>query len=76
MAKPGETGIKRIISAFHNSIKGFKGCWENEAAFRQEVMGCIILVPLGLYLGDSGVEKALLVGVCFLVLIVESGPFV
>jgi len=33
MAKPGETGIKRIISAFHNSIKGFKGGWKNEAAF-------------------------------------------
>ncbi len=71
MAKPGETGITRIISAFHNSIKGFKGCWKNEAAFRQEVMGCIVLVPLGLYLGDGGVEKALLVSVCFLVLIVE-----
>jgi diacylglycerol kinase (ATP) len=71
MAEPGETGIKRIISAFHNSIKGFKGCWKNEAAFRQEAMGCIVLVPLGLYLGDGSVEKALLVSVCFLVLIVE-----
>ncbi|MDG2176052.1 MAG: diacylglycerol kinase [Gammaproteobacteria bacterium] len=71
MAKPGETGIKRIISAFQNSIKGFKGGWKNEAAFRQEVIGCIVLVPLGFYLGEGGVEKALLVGVCFLVLIIE-----
>jgi diacylglycerol kinase (ATP) len=31
----------------------------------------LILVPLGLYLGNDGVEKSLLVGVCFLVLIVE-----
>lgn len=71
MAKPGETGIKRIISAFFNSLRGFSDCWAMEAAFRQEVMLCVILVPLGFYLGNGGVEKALLVGVCLLVLIVE-----
>lgn len=71
MAKPGETGIKRIVSATVNSWKGLKGCWNNEAAFRQEVAGCVILVPLGLWLGDGGVEKALLASVCLLVLIVE-----
>ena len=71
MAKPGETGIKRVISAFYNSLRGFRDCWNNEAAFRQEVAGCIILVPLGLWLGDGGVEKSLLVGVCLIVLIVE-----
>lgn len=71
MAKPGETGITRIVSAFHNSLRGFRDCWRHEAAFRQEVGGCIVLVPLGLWLGDGGVEKSLLVGVCLLVLIVE-----
>lgn len=71
MAKPGETGITRIVSAYHNSMKGFKACWKNEAAFRQEVLLCVFLVPLGFYLGNGGVEKALLVGVCFLVLVVE-----
>ena len=71
MAKPGETGIKRIISATSNSLKGFKAGWQHEAAFRQELSLCIILVPLALYLGETGVEKSLLVGVCLLVLIVE-----
>jgi diacylglycerol kinase (ATP) len=71
MAKPGETGLTRIISASYNSFKGLSACWRNEAAFRQEVLLCLILVPLGLYLGNDGVEKSLLVGVCFLVLIVE-----
>jgi len=71
MAKPGETGLQRVISAFFTSLKGLKGCWKNEAAFRQEVMLSIILVPLGLYLGNGGLEKALLVSVLFLVLIVE-----
>ncbi len=71
MAKPGETGLRRVISATRNSFKGLSACWSNEAAFRQEVVLCLILVPLGLYLGNGGVEKALLVSVCFLVLIVE-----
>ena len=71
MAKPGETGIKRIVSAFFNSLRGFRDCWKMEAAFRQETLLCVVLVPLGLYLGVGGVEKALLVGVCLLVLIVE-----
>lgn len=71
MAKPGETGFKRVVSAFYNSLKGLKGCWQNEAAFRQEVMLSVVLIPLGLYLGEGGVEKSLLVIVVFLVLIVE-----
>jgi len=71
MAKPGETGFIRVVSAFYNSLRGFSGCWKNEAAFRQEVLCCVILVPLGLWLGNGGVEKSLLVGVCLLVLIVE-----
>tara|TARA_R110000772_G_scaffold26516_8_gene68350 strand:- start:1001 stop:1363 length:363 start_codon:yes stop_codon:yes gene_type:complete len=71
MVKPGETGIKRIISAFGYSMQGLKSCWKMEAAFRQEVMASIVLIPLGLYLGDGGVEKALLVGTCFIVMIIE-----
>ena len=71
MAKPGQTGIRRIISAFFNSLRGFRDTWKLESAFRQEVMLCVVLVPLGFYLGEGGVEKALLIGVCFLVLIVE-----
>jgi diacylglycerol kinase (ATP) len=71
MAKPGETGFKRIISACIYSWRGLKACWQNEAAFRQEVICSIILIPLGLYLGESAAEKVLLAGVCFLVMIVE-----
>ena len=71
MAKPGETGITRIISATNNSLRGMRNCWKTEAAFRQEFILCVILVPLGLYLGNGGLEKAMLVSVCFLVLIVE-----
>ena len=45
----------------------------NEAAFRQEVILLIFLAPLGIWFGETGVERALLVGVLFLVIIVELG---
>ncbi len=71
MSKPGETGIKRIISAFFYSKQGLIACWKMEAAFRQELISCIFLIPLALYLGEGGIEKAILISVCLLVLIVE-----
>jgi diacylglycerol kinase (ATP) len=71
MAKPGERGIKRVVSALGYSMQGLRSCWRNEAAFRQEIAASVLLLPLGLYLGVDGVEKALLVGVLLLVLIVE-----
>ena len=52
-------------------MKGFRSTYKNEEAFRQEVLLLIILAPLGLWLGDNGVEKALLVGPLLIVLIVE-----
>ncbi len=71
MAKPGELGIKRIISASGYSLKGLASCWQMEAAFRQEVTAAVILIPLALYLGNGALEKALLFATCMLVLIVE-----
>ena len=71
MAKPGETGFRRIVSATGYSIQGLKACWRLEAAFRQEVLAAIVLVPLALYFGQGGMEKAVLVGVIVLVFIVE-----
>ena len=66
-----KTGIRRLINAFGYSVDGFKAAFQNEDAFRQELFLATILVPLGLYLGKTGVEKALLVAVVLLVLIVE-----
>lgn len=71
MSKPGETGIKRIISAFYYSKNGIRSCWEIEAAFRQEIIACIFLVPLAIFLGKDGLEIAFLISTCLLVLVVE-----
>lgn len=69
--KPGATGLKRVIDAAGYSMLGFQAAWRYEAAFRQEVMLAWILIPLGLWLGQNGVERALLIGSVLLVLVVE-----
>ena len=69
--KPGETGLRRIISAAKYSYKGLQFAWKHEAAFRQELVLGLVMFPLGFWLGDSAAEKALLIGVCFITLIVE-----
>lgn len=71
MAYSGNTGIKRIIKAAGYSWHGLKEAYRHESAFRQELALCVVLIPLGLWLGGTGVERALLVGSLLLVLIVE-----
>src|SRR5258706_11944810 len=67
----GKTGIARLIAATRNSLAGFVEAARHEDAFRQELLGAAVFVPLGLWLGASGVERALPVGAVLLVLIVE-----
>lgn len=70
MAKRNQ-GLMRIVYAAGYSWKGLCATWKYEAAFRQELILFIILAPLGYWLGESGAEKALLIGSLILVLIVE-----
>jgi diacylglycerol kinase (ATP) len=71
MSAQGPKGLERIIKATFNSFSGLKLTFNNEAAFRQELFLAVILFPIGLYLGETGLEKALLTVVLFIVLIVE-----
>jgi diacylglycerol kinase (ATP) len=71
MGKPGNTGFRRIVNAAFFSMAGLRAAWRDEAAFRQEVLLCVVLVPAGVWLGQTAVERALLIGSCLLVLIVE-----
>jgi len=67
----GATGLRRIASAARNSLAGLAEAIRCEDAFRQELLLAAILVPLGLWLGATGVERALLIGVVLFVLVVE-----
>jgi len=71
MASQGTRGLSRLLKASKFSCQGFKAAFVNEAAFRQEVFLAIILIPLGFFLGSNGLERALLVSVVLLVLIIE-----
>ncbi|EGV51421.1 diacylglycerol kinase [Candidatus Endoriftia persephone] len=72
MAKPeNNRGLRRLINATRWSMQGFASAYRHEAAFRQEVWLLAPLLPVGLWLGDSGVEKALLAGSLLIVLLVE-----
>ena len=71
MSKPANTGIRRIIRAMGFSSQGLAAAWKHEAAFRQEIVLLVILVPTALWLGETVLLQALLIGVCLLVLIVE-----
>lgn len=71
MQSPKSAGTDRIWRAFGASYRGFWGAFAREAAFRQELAVAVLVVPLGLWLGDTGVERALLVAPMLLVLIVE-----
>jgi diacylglycerol kinase (ATP) len=65
------TGLRRIRNALFYSVAGFRAAWCHEAAFRQEAMLSILLLPAAWWLAPTPLELALLVGSCLLVLIVE-----
>lgn len=71
MGKPGNTGLRRIVNATFFSLAGLRAAWRHESAFRQEVALCVVLIPAGVWLGQTAVERSLLIGSCLLVLIVE-----
>ncbi len=71
MANNNVKGWGRMVNAFRFSMSGFRACFQFEEAFRQEIFLAILLLPLALWLGETPVERALLVGSMLLVPIVE-----
>ena len=64
-------GIKRLIKAFWYSMSGLKSAWQNEEAFRTEVIIMVFMVPAALWLGTTIMQRVLLIGTFFMVLITE-----
>lgn len=65
------SGVLRALRAAKYSWDGFLAAWRYESAFRQEIVLFVILLPLALWVGETGVERALLSGSMFLVLVIE-----
>ena len=71
MGKTGVTGIKRILNAGGYSWKGICSAYKHEAAFRQELWMAAALIPAGIYLGATFLDKAILVCSVLFILVVE-----
>jgi len=70
-ASDGLSGFARLMRATRVGFTALAWAFRNEEAFRLEVSGLVVLLPLGLWLGHSGPERALLAGALLQVLIVE-----
>ena len=64
-------GPGRVLKAGQWSFQGLKAAWLHESSFRLEVCLAVVMAPLGLWLGDTAVERILLVGALLLVLAAE-----
>lgn len=64
-------GVQRLLKAFTYSAAGLRACWDNEAAFRQEAIFAVFMVPGAFWLGTTAVQRILLVSSVLFVLVVE-----
>ena len=67
----GKQGLTRLINALGYSRDGLCAAWKHEAAFREEVLLAAIAIPMAIYFGKTGIERALLIGSILLILVVE-----
>jgi diacylglycerol kinase (ATP) len=67
----GKTGLRRLFNAVGYTWDGLRAAFKHEDAFRQEVFLALLLIPLALYLGETGVERALMIAAVLGVLMVE-----
>ena len=71
MTEKKDTLPRHIIKAFEYTFAGLRAAWKNELAFRTEAIVIAIMLPVGIWLGRSAVEWALLIASCLLILITE-----
>lgn len=64
----GPVGVYRAAKW---SMKGLKAAWLNESSFRLEVVLTVVLCPIAIYIGDTVIEIALMIGSLLLVLSAE-----
>lgn len=67
----GKVGLMRIWCALTYSLAGLRAAIQHEAAFRQELILAIVLIPIALFSHTSTIEKIIMIASIMLVLIVE-----
>ena len=61
----------RAWKAFVWSMQGLRATWQVESSFRLEVYLFVVLAPVAFWLGETAVERILLIGSMLLVLSIE-----
>jgi len=69
--KPHPKGLIRLLDAFFFSMKGYKAAIKYEESFRIELGFGVILFPLAIWLGDSAIERIILMLPLIMVLVTE-----
>lgn len=68
---PSEFDILRLLRATRYALAGLRDAFRSQVAVRQEALIILVMSPVALWLGENGVERALLIGALFLILITE-----
>ena len=63
--------VVRVFRALQYSEKGIRSAWRDEAAFRQELVLFLLLLPLTLWLGLPALDTVVLLALMGLVLVAE-----
>jgi diacylglycerol kinase (ATP) len=71
MGSGNENIFRHIRNAVIYSGAGLKAAWDNEMAFRTEIMVIALMMPIGIWIGETALQWALLIGSSMLVLITE-----
>ena len=71
MGSENENIFRHIQNAVIYSWAGLKAAWDNEMAFRTESIVIALMMPIGIWIGETAVQWALLIGSSLLVLITE-----
>ncbi|KIP86222.1 DeoR faimly transcriptional regulator [Stenotrophomonas chelatiphaga] len=64
-------GPRRILQAARWSWQGLRAAWLHESSFRLEAWLLLLFTPVALWLGDSAIERILMIGSMLLVLATE-----
>jgi len=71
MGSENENIFRHIKNAVIYSWDGLKTAWDNEMAFRTEAIVIALIMPIGIWMGETPVQWALLIGSSMMVLITE-----
>ena len=67
----GEFDILRLLQATKHALRGFRDAFRSQVSIRQEVLIILVMTPFALWLGENGVERALMIGALLLILLTE-----